>query len=63
MNADWQTIVALVCVLIAGHFVVRRILALIGGPGKSECGSCASGSPPSHVKPLVDLDSSEKQPP
>lgn len=60
---DWQTPVALVCVLLAGSFVSRAVYSFFRASGKgcgTGCGSCpSSGSQPGET-PLVSLKNREE---
>lgn len=59
---DWQTIAVLICIVVAGHFVSRRLLKMLRGSESHRCGSCASPSS-SHpeTKPIVPLDAADQR--
>lgn len=53
---DWQTIATLICLMLAGLFLGRRVLKFVRGTSQSSCGSCPSHTPAKNGEPLVSLD-------
>lgn len=59
MPRDWQTLAAMICVCVAGCWLLRQLGRAIWGPSQgSSCGGCSgnTGSDRLRTKPLVTLD-------
>lgn len=52
-SIDWQTVVAIICVIAAATVIARRALGWLTGATRSGCSSC----PANQSKPVVPMSS------
>ena len=54
-TVDWQTVIAVCCVAVAGIYVLGKSYRAIFQPQRNGCGSCSKGNDGVKHTPLVEL--------